>query len=551
MNEDKWKSPRFFVLTLSILWMVGVPSFAQNSQPVQKTVPPPIDSMPSETPGVMLDNENNEVTLPLSEALGVALQNNLAIQIQKINIPISKESVLEKEGRFDPILYGEATAEDSEEQTSWALAGAELFEEEKQSGKLGLRKLFSVGLEADSYLETTRSSNNSELEGLEPQYRTGLVLSLRQPLLQDFGTTVNTADIRVAENDFAKSKYGFEFQVINTLYEVEQTYHDLSGAIALYALREENLQLGEKTFSDNQKRFKAGLTHIGEVQEAETAVASREEALIAARQVARDVANILKNQMQLQPNSPLYFQQFKTQGLVPPHEEIPAYQEVFTIALDNRPDYAQKQIDVESNEILVGYNKNQLLPRLDLVGSAGTNGLSGDAHEIFFGDESAVSPFDGNYGDSWELFDNEGYHWSIGLTIEIPLGNRTDRANYSQSKLVKDQALMDLRSLQDQINLEVRLALENMISGKDRIRVSERFVRLAQKTLDQEDQRLQQGLSDTFRIIIFQGALIDAKARQVQALVDYHKALAQLYRATGTTLDQHNMVLDISKDNQM
>ncbi len=191
------------------------------------------------------------------------------------HIPLSEESVIEKAGRFDPVLYGEAMAEDSEEQTSWALAGAEIFEQDRQSGKLGLRKLFSVGLEADSYLETARSSNNSELEGLDPQYRTGFVLSVRQPLLQDFGTKVNTADIRVAENDFAKSKDGFEFQVINTLYEVEQTYHDLSGAIAVYALREENLRLGEKTFSDNQKRFNAGLTHIGEVQEAETAVASR------------------------------------------------------------------------------------------------------------------------------------------------------------------------------------------------------------------------------------------------------------------------------------
>ena len=549
MNNQSWKNAYSFLLGLCMLCLITAPAIGQTSDPAEQTVPPPGSTVSDGSSMLLPDPESDATTLPLSEALGVALQNNLTIQIQKVNIPISKESISEKEGRFDPVLYGEAKAENSEEQTSWALAGAEINEHDSRAGTLGVRKLFSVGLEADSYLETARSTNNSDLEGLDPQYRTGFVLSLRQPLLQDFGTKVNTADIRVADNGFIQSKYGFKYQVIQTLYQVEQTYHDLSGALAVYALRKESLRLGEKTFSDNQKRFDAGLIHIGQVQEAETAVASREEILIAARQQARDVTNVLKNEMQLQPSSPLYFQQLKTQGLLPPQEEIPSYEEAFTVALANRPDYAQKQIDIKSNEIMVGYNKNQILPRLDLVGSAGSNGLSGDAQEIFFGDQVGISSFGGGYGDSWDyMFDKEGYHWSIGLTIEIPLGNRTARANYTQSKLIKDQSLMDLKNLHDQINLDVRLALENMISSKDRIRVAQRFVSLAEKTLDQEDQRLKQGLSDTFRIIIFQGALIDAKIRQVQALVDYRKALAQLYQATGTTLDQHNMYLDTPED---
>ncbi len=543
MNETRCKTAVFFLLAVSIICSMAPAAFAQPPQPGQQTEPE--TALNIEKSRGSEDGDSDGVTVPLAEALGIALENNLIIQIQKVNIPISQESVVEKEGRFDPVLYGEATAEDSEEQTSWALAGAEIYEQDKRSGKVGVRKLFGVGLEADSYLETSRSSNNSTLEGLNPQYRTGFVLSLRQPLLQDFGTKVNMADIHVAENDFTKAKYGFQFRVIDTLYQVEQTYHNLSGALGVLALRQENLRLGEKTLSDNHKRFNAGLTHIGEVQEAETAVASREEMLIAARQVAQDVTNVLKNEMQIQPDSPLYSQRFKTQGLLPPEEDIPSYMEAFTIALANRPDYVQKKIDVENKEIMVQYSKNQILPRLDLVGSAGSNGLSGDAQEIFSGDTVGINPFGGNYNDSWDyMFDKEGYQWSIGLTIEIPLGNRTDQARHTQSKLFKEQALMDLKNLQDQISLDVKLALENMISSKDRIMVAERFVSLAQKTLDQEDQRLKQGLSDTFRIIIFQGAVIDAKIRQVQALVDYRKALAQLYRATGTTLEQHNMYLD-------
>jgi len=490
------------------------------------------------------NGKDDTISLPLKRALELALQNNLNLQIEKINLPVSAQTIIVNKARFDPSLFGETNNRRYEYQTSFALSGAPLFKENEQAGKVGIRKLFSSGLEAESYYKASRYRDNSDFEGLDPQYKNLLILSLRQPLLQDFGPSVNTTDIKVAQNDFKIMERSFLLQVVNTINQVERTYHDLSGALEALNLRNESLRLAEKLFADNQKRFNAGLTHVGEVQEAETAIASRQELVIAASQTVKDVTNVLKNLLQIQPGSPLYPVGFETERLLLTEEIIPSYEESFSQALNNRPDYSQKKIALESKDIIVKFSKNHLLPRLDLVGTFGLNGLSGEAHPLTFEGVTAVSPYGGNFGDSWEsLRHADGYEWNVGLTIDFPLGKRADRARYQQAKLFKEQSILDLKNLEDTIDLEIKVALENIKSSRDRIEVAERFVNLADKTLRQEEERMKAGLSDTFHILIFQEVLIDAKIRKVQALVDYQKALAQLYRTMGTNSKRYDMVV--------
>lgn len=540
MKVEHKRSYRVMVLSFFLVLFLSSPAFEAETKNEESEANKNLINV--EVEGIIQKEDGDTIPLPLKLALEIALERNLNIQIEKIRIPISENIIVEKEARFDPSLFGEISNRRYEEPASWALSGANISKENEQAGTVGARKRFQVGLEAESYFQTFRSRNNSTLEGIEPKYKDIVVLYLRQPLLQDFGVSTNTADIKVAENDREGMKDAFRFQVITTLDQTEQTYHELSGAIETLRLREESLTLAEELLLNNQKRFKAGLTHIGEVQEAETAVASRQEQCIAAQQVVSDVTNLLKNILQIQPDSPLYPLRFQTEGLLAPAENIPAYEESFSQALENRPDYLQKKLALASQDILLKFNRNQLLPRLDLVGTFGLNGLSGRAETLTFAGESSQNPFGGSYGDSWErLFNADGYQWSVGLTIDFPLGNRADRSRYQQSKLYKQQSIMDLKNLEDKIDLEIKVALEDTKSSRDRIEVAERFVSLAAKTLSQEEERMKAGLSDTFRVLIFQGVLIDAKIRKVRAVVDYQKALAQLYKSMGANLQRHEM----------
>ena len=539
----KSKNNVLIILCIFWLWLFLSLSFAEEIK--KDKVMPDSKMINAQVDCLSQNAKDDPSTLPLKLALEIALQNNLNLQIEKIGIPVSEQAIIVSKARFDPSLFGEINNRRYEYQTSWALSGASVFKENEQAGKVGMRKLFSTGLEAESYYKASRYRDNSDLEGLDPQYKNLLTLSLRQPLLQDFGPSVNTTDIKVAKNDSKIMESSFLLRVTSTINQVEQTYHDLSGALETLNLRNESLRLAEKLLADNRKRFNAGLTHIGEVQEAETAVASRQEQVIAASQVVQDVTNVLKNLLQIQPGSPLYPIGFQTEGLLLPEGNIPSYEDSFSQALSNRPDYSQKKIALESREIIVKFSKNQLLPRLDLVGTFGLNGLSGEAHPLTFEGLTSVNPYGGGFRDSWEsLRHADGYEWNVGLTIDIPLGNRADRARYQQSKLFKEQSILDLKNLEDTIDLEIKVALENIKSSRDRIDVAERFVGLADKTLQQEEERMKAGLSDTFRILIFQANLIDAKIRKVQALVDYQKAFAQLYRVMGTNTKRYDMVVN-------
>jgi outer membrane protein TolC len=524
--------------------LLGVPAFGQEMNELAEGAGN--RPMKAEAENITQKMGEDTVTLPLKLALGIALEKNLNIQVEKIRVPISEEAITEKEARFDPSVFAQFDNRRNELQTSSVLSGSPLFKENQQYGKAGARKVFTLGLEAESYFETSRYRDNSSFEGLDPQYRNIFVLTLRQPLLKNFGTKVNTTPINLAKNDLDISKNMFKMQVIDTLNQVEQTYYDLSGANENLKLRKESMQLAEKLLSDNRKRFDAGLAHIGEIQEAETAVAAREQEVIAATQGMRDVTNVLKNQMQIQADSPFYRLLFMTEEFLGAREESPAYEEALGRALESRPDYLEKKIELESRDIMLAYDKNQLLPRLDLIGTFGLNGLSGEARLIEFAGQSGKSPYGGGYGDSWQhLLDADGYQWNVGFAVEYPLGNRADRARYQQSKLFKERSIMDLKNLEDQIVLEIKVALEDIQSSWDRISVAERTVTLAAKSLNQEEERLKAGLSDTFRILLFQRALIDAKVSKILAQVEYQKSLARLHRSMGTNLQRHEMVLNV------
>ncbi len=494
---------------------------------------------------LLKQQRENEVVLPLKLGLEIALKNNLDIRIEKIDIPISQKVILEKEAIFDSTLFGEIYKQRYESQTSSALSGTPVSKENELSGIFGIKKFFTTGLEGELFFENSRYRNNSPFEGLDPQYRSFLILNLSQPLLQDFGAEVNMSDVSTAKNDLEISQNKFISRIITILNKTEQTYYDLSRAIKTLRLRQESLALAEELLSGNRKRFKAGVTHIGEVQEAETAVASRKEQVILARQQLRDITNILKNLLQIKPDSPLYLLGIQTEELIFPTKEIPAHDEALRKALSNRPDLRRKKLETENQDIALKFSKNQLLPTLDLVGTFGLNGLSGHAETISFaGLEPSKSPFGGDYPDSLDhLSQGDGYEWQLGLIAEFPLGNRADRSRYNQAKLKKRRSILEFKNLEEKIALEVKIAIENIESNLGRFQVSETFEGLAAKTLHQEEERMKKGLSNTFRLLIFQGYLTDARIRKIQALIDYHKAMALLFKSMGLNYQRHQISL--------
>jgi outer membrane protein TolC len=187
-------------------------------------------------------------------------------------------------------------------------------------------------------------------------------------------------------------------------------------------------------------------------------------------------------------------------------------------------------------KIALVYAGNQRLPRLDLEASLGVNGLAGDVG-------GSGNRYDGEWRNSVNrAFAQDGSNWYAGLRFKMPLQNRAARARYLDAAAQDKQSLYRLRRIEVSAETAIRTAHALLQLGRERLQVARRYADLAQTTLDQENRRLQEGLSNSFRILTFQDALVTALTREVAARTDYSRAEAALHQAMGTSLERYNIV---------
>lgn len=488
----------------------------------------------------------NAPILTLQELLKRGLEENLDIQIEETQIAVEEMDVEIFSSAFDPTLEGSLLTSERKNPSSSSLTSGGQNITRGREGELGLLKRFPTGLESRITLNSSRSTNNSRVDGLRPQYRSQLVLNLIQPLLRDFGAAVNTSNIQLSQNEVVQALYAYQDQALQVAEAIELAYFDLAESVALYQFRRDSLNLAQQLLEANQMKFDAGLAPISELQEAETAAASRRELVIAALQQVEIVMNRLRDLLEISSEDPLYHQSFIT----PPIQDIEPFEpnlvESLIVAFAERPDLRRLRKEVDGWNIQLKYYRNQKLPRVDLQATLGLNGLSGKSRAVpDLGDEfRPTTPHVGDYFESFgHLVEGEGLEWFVGVQVSYPLGNRAAEARYQQTDLQKYQAIMRMKQLENTIETDIKNAMTLIQRSRERVQVAQQFQDLADRSLLQENERFRQGVSDTFRILDFQDDVIDARIRKTGAIIDYHQGLANYYRALGTNLERFGIQL--------
>ena len=484
--------------------------------------------------------------LTLQSALARGIQYNLDLQIEELNIPISQENVTVDKAEFDPVIEMGISSQEKRTPTAIAFSSEDFDLYRETGGDIGIRKKFRFGLESQLSFKANRSMNNSSVDALRPQYQNILLLNFAQPLLRDFGTDVNTADLRMNQNLASQITAGYIDRAQRIGEEIELIYYDLAEAQAILRYRIESRELARALLEGNREKFEAGVVPITEVQQAETSMASREEEVIFARQQAEILANRLRDLLGIRPEDPLYKEPFVTEDIPGKDQILPDFDQTLATALKKRPDIKRQRLEIANRDIKLTYHSNQRLPRLDLEATLGANGLSGGNRPTSFADLTVSSPQVGSYGDSLSRMSRaDGYEWYAGFRFSCPLGNRATQARYRRAGLEKRQAVYGLKRLEETAEKEVKNSLVTVKRSLERINVAEHLEELSRTTLAQEMERLKEGLSDTFRILIFQNSVIQARIRKTSAIVDFNQGLANLYRAMGINLKRYDIVAAI------
>ncbi len=469
--------------------------------------------------------------LTLADAIQRALAKNYSIKRSSFDVSIAKAQVAEQLGIFDPKLTGSYGYSDSENpQLINPITGVRpaASKSSDQTYSLGLGGLLPWGM---NYSVSANSANARDSVTLPiDNFASFAGISGRQPLLRDFGFNATTAQIRIAMTGRQISVWQFRQAVIDNVTSVIFAYYDLAFAQARLRSALESRDLADQLVKENTKRFEVGSMSEFDVTSARARLASREDGILQARQSIRDsqyalkalisddrTARLLDWQIEIEPPSILPV------TLVNPAQD-------FLEALKKRPDYQQAILAVKRNDINHRYQRNQLLPRVDLVGSYGYNG------------------YDTSSSVSRQMVRDYDYHaYNYGVQVTVPLTSMAERARSRIARLQLQQAETDLQGLEQEIVIRIGSTASQIETAHQRVEATRTARELGQRTLEAEIKRLRTGNGSTFYVLQEQEILSGLEISADAAVNDYQKALAEYDRQMGVTLEKLNLSVDVPK----
>jgi outer membrane protein TolC len=203
-------------------------------------------------------------------------------------------------------------------------------------------------------------------------------------------------------------------------------------------------------------------------------------------------------------------------------------------ALDRRPEILAQAYQADSNRIRWDYWRNQTLPRLDLIGSYGRAGVAG---RLFNPDTGEVVSRT-NFGESFSQIFNENFpNWSVGLQFSYPILNRSARGAREAARYTYESSRATLSTVEQNVLVEVRAAARAIDTAARSIVAAQKGRELAERNLDAEKKKFDNGMTTSFQVNQIQRDLSAARTAELQALAVYRKALAGYHFAVADILD--------------
>lgn len=513
--------------------------------PEDATTPPPkAESDPGqESPSAT--NPRRRMPLTLEQCIQLAERNSLSLRVNEIDVQIAKGDVARATGQFDTIYFLSTNYSKNSDPVARVITtpgvlqpdgtfspGRSRIEIEPIVSEdwridTGFRGTLVNGATYSVDMAYTKSETESPDPGpnsLDPAYRSDIGASITQPLLRGSGTTVNKANLLSARNTLRGAAYALEENRILRALETVTAYWNYYFALRNLQTRELLVEQSQSLVEINTKKRDVGTMITLDIIEAQSELAQRKQELIVARNEIDRSADALRRLIFDFDDRELWDVE-----LVPLTDasvevlETPSWQDASAVALERRPELARRREFLKNNDIAIVVAENGVLPRLDLDASVRFNQLAGSKGQVL------------NYDDDF-------YTLAVGFTLEVPIGNRTARADRDIARLQKLQALIDYRDVENQVIQNVRDGIRELLSSQKQIEAAAEAVKLASQRFAQLIERRGVGSATTFDVREAQTSWRQAIDSQTLALFDFEVAKAVLDAAQGTLLERYGIL---------
>jgi len=462
--------------------------------------------------------------LTADEAVKLAIENNLGIQISRLDPQIEDLNIAAARGAWAPAFNTQLQNNSIQRPSANIFTGSQEanFKQENFTSNFGITQNLPWGGIYDVGWDNSRVSSNNQGNLWKPQLNSTLAFNYQQSLLRGWSIDNTRQQLWVSEKNREIADVGLRQTLVSTTRTVRNAYWNLAYAVASLAVQQQSLALAEESLRNTRSRVEIGTTPPIDIIEAESEVAARQEAVIVAEAQIATAEDTLRA-LVFDPAMPDFWNLRIEPTELPPFQPTNVDVDVAVRnALERRTDLAQTKRSMEASEINIRFFRNQTLPDVQGNLNYGLAALGGTRLPTQF-DPFALQK---SYGSVLrDLFGLNSPSWTASLNITYPIGTSQADANLARTRLQYSQSQTRLKNQQLQVATQVRQQARNVQTNQQRVQSTRASRQLAERKLEAEQRKFQAGTSTSFLVFQAQRDLSLARNNELRAILDYNQSV--------------------------
>ena len=284
---------------------------------------------------------------------------------------------------FDPQLTGTLQLDKNDTESVSVFSPVPIVAQNTYTSNFGYAQGFDWGGALTGSFNNTHVTTNNPTSLLTPQLGSNFQFRFTQNLLQGFGFLPNTRFIRIAKNNREISDVAFRLQIITTIDQIENMYWDLVYAFENVRVQKESLTYAQKALNDAKQQAQVGTVPPIQVVSAQSTVATDQQNLIVAQNNLQLQQLLMKNAISRSVEDPVLAEAdvIPTSTMqLPQQEPVTPIQDLINDALRQRAELVETRIDLNSRDINSKAVRNSMLPTLQAFAYYGGSGVGGDVN---------------------------------------------------------------------------------------------------------------------------------------------------------------------------
>jgi outer membrane protein TolC len=286
---------------------------------------------------------------------------------------------------FDPQLTGTLQLDKNDTESVSVFSPVPVVAQNTYTSNFGYTQGFQWGGTLAAAFNNTHLTTNNPTSLLTPQLGSNFQFRFTQNLLQGFGFLSNTRFIRIARNNREISDVAFRLQIITTVDQIENMYWDLVYAYENVRVQQESLTYAQKALEDSKRQAQVGTVAPIQVVSSQSTVATDQQNLIVAQNNLQLQQLLMKNALSRSIEDPVLAEAdvIPTSTMeLPQQEPVTPIQDLINDALRHRAELVESRIDLQSRDINTKAVRNALLPTLQAFAYYGGSGVGGDVNAL-------------------------------------------------------------------------------------------------------------------------------------------------------------------------